>query len=162
MATTQRAVRAHVHWGMKDVAVLAVITYPLLAYAFWDWGAPIASLVLMVNWVLAIWVFFLADTKIDVDDQGVRLTAPHGVYRMDWTEIKSVELKGQTAHFYGENKVVGYNLLLAGRGKGELRRFVVQSIQQHQIPAGRPVGIRNSDLNRLLRNARVRGWRLFN
>jgi hypothetical protein len=161
MIDTQEQVRVHVHWTMKVISIVEIIVFPVLTYDSWQRGLAIMSVIFVLFTLLAIWVFFLADTKIDVDRQGIRLTAPHGVYAMNWAEVKSVEVKGQTAYFFGDNKVVAYNLLLAGKGKRELKKYVARVIQERQFANGRPIGITNSKLRRMLQNTKVRGWKLF-
>ena len=154
-------VRVHVHWAMKVIAILEIVFFPFLAYNYWQRGFTVKSVILGLLTLLAVWVFFLADTKIDVDQDEIRLTAPHGVYVMKWAEIKSVEPKGQTAYFFGENKAVGYNLLLAGKGKHEFQRYVADVIRQRQVPIGRPAGVTNAQIQKMMRNTKVSGWKLF-
>jgi len=69
--------------------------------------------------------------------------------------------QGQAAYIFGENKLIAYNLLLAGKGKRELQEYIARIIQERSLPVGRPEGVTNSDLNRMLRNTKVRGWKLF-
>ena len=40
--------------------------------------------------LVGVCLFSLTNTKIDADEQGIRVTAPHGVYAMDWSEVKAV------------------------------------------------------------------------
>src|SRR3990172_6462971 len=132
MQTKQEQVRVHVHWMMKVISILEIIGFPVLVYDSWQRDLPVMSIVVVLFSLLAVWVFFLADSKIDVDQSGIRLTAPHGVYDMSWADVKSVETKGQSTYFFGDNKVVAYNLLLAGKGKREFQKYVTHMIQQHQ------------------------------
>lgn len=71
MRTSKEPVRLHVHWGMKVIAVLEILLFPLLAYASWQRSFLGPSVVLTIFFLLAIWVFFLADTKIDVNQIGL-------------------------------------------------------------------------------------------
>jgi hypothetical protein len=148
---------------MRVVSVLGVIVYSQTSYASWQQGAPVASVAAGLLALLGVWVFFLAGSKVDADQQGIRITAPHGVYELGWAEIKLVEIrnKGNAVRFFGDNKALGYNLLLAGKGKREVRDYVSRSIQERQIPPGRPAGINFLKLRRMYRNARVRGWKLL-
>lgn len=161
MTETQGAVRAHVHWGMKVIAVLELIIFTLMSVDLWRRGEYIVSMLMFSVAILAVYVFFLADSKIDADERGIALTAPHGVYRMDWTEIRSAEFKGKAVYLFGENKALGYNTLFGGKGMRELNQYVTQAVERHQIPIGRPADLKNSSLGRLLKNTRVRGWKLF-
>jgi hypothetical protein len=146
---------------MKVVSVVLVIVSLLDPYLYW----PLKDARdVMLSAFTALWgvaVFFLADTKIDADDKGIRITAPHGVYALDWREVKTVEVNAFTTRFYGDQKAVAYNLLLAGKGKRDLKLFVANMIQRYQIPRGRPAGVENSQISQLVRNAKIRGWKLF-
>ena len=154
-------VRAHVHWIMKVVSVVLVIVSLLDPYLYW----PLKDARdVMLSAFTALWgvvVFFLADTKIDVDERGIRVTAPYGVYALDWSEVKAVQVEAFTTRFYADKKVVAYNLLLAGKGKRDLKVFVADTIQRYQIPRGRPPGIKNSQMSQMRRNAKISGWKLF-
>ena len=161
MREQSEPVRVHVHWAMKVIAILEIIISPFLVYDNWQRGLIVTSVALGLFTLLAIWVFFLADTKIDVDQEALQITAPHGVYRMTWAEIQSVEQKGQSAYFFGENKAIAYNLLLAGKGKLEFQRYVADVIRQRAIPSGRPTGITNAHIQKMFKNTKVRGWKLF-
>jgi hypothetical protein len=148
---------------MRIISAFVAIIYSGASYASWRQGEPIESVALGLLALLGGWTFFLAGSMIDVDEQGIRITAPHGVYELRWSEIESVETKkkGKVVHFFGHSKALGYNLLFAGKGKRELQEYVAQSIQERQIAAGRPAGINFFGLRRMYRNARVRGWKLL-
>ena len=161
MTNLRRPIRAHVHWIMKVITIAEIVILPYKIYAFWRSGLPIESFLLLLFLLLAIWVFFLADTKIDVDQDKIQITAPHGVYMMYWSEIKSVETKWQTTYFFGNNKALGYTLLLGGKGKKRLQKYVAEVFRQRGIPIARPEGVTNSQLRKLVRNTKVRGFKLF-
>lgn len=161
MTNLQEPVRVYVHRAMKWIAAFGIVIFSLGAYNVWQRGLPIMIIALVPQALLSIWVFFLADTEIDVDQNEIRILAPHGTYVMSWAEVKSVQPMGLSAYFFGDNKVIAYNLLLAGKGKREFQSYVADLIHQQQIPMGRPDGITNSQMRRLIRNTRVRGWKLF-
>lgn len=104
MTDPQEPIRVHVHWAMKVIAVLEVVIFPYQAYIYWQRDLPITSIALVLLGLLAVWVFFLADSTIDVDRDQIRLMAPHGVYAMYWDEVKSFETKGQAAYFTAKTK----------------------------------------------------------
>ena len=156
-----KSVRAHVHWGMKIMAGLGVVMFALLLWGTVAQGAFQASLMTLVFTLMAGYVFLAADSKIDADEQGLQITAPRGVFRLAWSEIRSVDFKGPAAYFIGDGKALMYNLLLAGKGKRELRAFVAQAIERHHIPIGRPAGMSDAMVQALVNNSRIRGWKLF-
>jgi|SRR5688572_6765505 len=161
MASPAKHVRAHIHWIIKIVLFVGVISSLLSANYAWLRDDPFdAARQVFLAFFMGT-VFFATDTKIEADERGIRLTAVHGIYALDWREVKAVEVKGLTTRFYGEKKAVGYNLLFVGKGKRDLKVFVADMIQRYQIPRGRPPGVKNSQIGQLARNARIRGWKLF-
>jgi hypothetical protein len=156
-----KSVRVHVHWLMKVIFVCGVILFPALSYEDWRQGDPIASVAFGVFTLLSLWTFFLADSTIDADQQGIRLTAPHGVYELRWPEMKSVKIRGSAIRLFGDNKALAYNLLLAGKGKREFQEYVAHSIQERRMAIGEPPGMNALKLRQMCRNAKVRGWKLF-
>ena len=162
MPSVREPIRVHVHWAARIFFGSAAIRYSGVSYASWQQGEHVESVAFGLVAVLSVWVFFLAGTKIEVDQWGIRITAPHGVYELGWTEIQSVEIrkKGKVANFFGGKQALGYNLLFAGKGKRELQEYVAQSIQERQIAAGRPAGVNFLKLRRMYKNSKVRGGRL--
>lgn len=161
MASQTKQVRAHVHWVMKVVSVVAVIVSILDVFLYWRLqdARDVA-----LSAFTALWggvVLFLADTIIEADEGGVRIIGPYGVYGLDWSEVKTVEINWFATGFFGEKKVIRYTLLIFGKGKRDLKRFVEDMIQRHQIKRGRPPGIKNSQMLQMRRNAKIRGWKLF-
>ena len=154
-------VRLHVHWGMKVIAVFAIIVFPCFALYFWQIGNGFFAFIYIIIALLGVWLFFLAATKIDVDQNGIQATVYHGVYAMRWEEVVYVEKNRYSTYFISENKAIGYNLLLAGKGKREFKEYNKQIINQWQFKPGRPAGVSNSTLRKMMKRSKVRGWKLF-
>ena len=157
----QESVRVHVHWIMKVIFAVGFIAYSRDTYASWRQGVPIEGLASGLGALIIAWAFLLAGTKIDVDQQGIRLTAPHGVYELRWDDIRLVEIKGNASRFFGDSKALTFYLLLAGKGKREFQEYVTRSVEERQIPAGRPPHLNFFKLMRMQSNAKVHGWKLF-
>jgi hypothetical protein len=156
-----RPVRVHVHWSVKVFFAIGTIWSLFVSYDAWRDSEPIASVTSGAFALLVIWAFFLAGSTIDADEQGVRVTAPHGVYELRWNELESFELRSGSTYLFGNDKVLAYNLLLAGRGKRELQEYVARSIRELHIAPGKPANTNVLTLRRMRRNAKVRGWKLF-
>ena len=146
---------------MKVISVVLVIIPLLETYLYWPLkdARDVVASAFLTSW--GVVVFFLADSKIEADEQGVRIIAPYGIYAMDWSEVKTVEVDWFSTGFYGDKKLVRYTLLLVGKGKRELKVFVADMIQRHQIQRGRDPAIKNSQMAQMRRNAKIRGWKLF-
>jgi hypothetical protein len=161
MTNEQELVRVHVHWGMKVVSVIGVVLFAFQVYFYWRSRFPILGIMPTAFAILAAWVFFLADTKIDADHNEIRITAPHGMYVMQWSEMDFAEIKGQSATLFGKNKAIAYNLLLAGKGKRKFQSYVADMVRRRQIPDGRPDGVGDTQVQKLMKNTKTRGWKLF-
>ena len=135
--------------------------YVVLAYIGWRYNDPIVSISSGFFVLLLIWVLFLAGGTIDVDQRGIRVTAPYGVYELAWGEVESFDTKGRITYLYGNSKAVGYSLLFAGRGKHEFQRFIAQALHERRVPAAKPATTNGLTLGQMRRNAKVRGWKLL-
>ena len=98
---------------MRAVAIVLVFLSFLNAYHAWHRAETYDVFSELFMALVGVCLFFLTNSKIDADEQGIRVTAAHGVYAMDWSEVKAVEIKGSTARFFGEGKAVAYVLRLA-------------------------------------------------
>ena len=161
MINMNEKVRLHVHWGMKVIAISGIFFCSYYAFYFWQSDYRFIALINIIIALQSIWVFFLAGSIIDVDQNGIQGTAPHGVYSMRWKEVKYVEKTKLATFFIGEDKAISYNLLLAGKGKREFKEYIEQIINQWQFEEGRPAGVSNSTLRKWVKNSKVRGWKLF-
>ena len=159
--TDTTPVRAHVHWGMKFIAGFGVLMCVFWGYLAVKQGSFSASLGMLTFALLSGYVFLAADTKLDADEHSLQMTAPRGVFRIAWVEIKSFEVKGTFVWFFGENKAFGYNTMFGGRGTREFSEYVRQEVERRQIPFGRPAGLKDFDLEKLFMKSRIRGWKLF-
>ncbi len=161
MTNINEKVRLHVHWGMKVIAILENIIFSWRAYQYWQTGDYFSAFIFLLFSLFGIWVFFLADTKIDVDQNGIQVTAPHGVYSMRWEEVLTVERNKFSTYFFADNNAIGYNLLLAGKGKQEFQEYINQIVDEWQFAEGRPEGISNSTLQKMLKKSKVRRRKFF-
>ena len=156
-----RKIRLHVHWGMKVITIIGVLLGSWNVYQSWRFGLAATSLINLLVVLSSMYVFFLADSKIDVDQNEIRIIAPHGEYVLPWNEVTAVERNKFTTIFFAQNKALAYNLLLAGKEKRKFENYIDQIISEHQFIRNRPAGVTNSKVQKLMRNTRARGWKLF-
>ena len=160
MTNSKLKTRLHVHWGMKAIAIIGILMGLLNAYLLWQIGATSIGLINLFITVFSLYVLFLANTKIDVDQNEIRIIAPHGEYVMSWDEITAVEKNKSVTIFFSKDKAIAYNLLLAGKGKLEFQNYIDKIIAQRKFEIGRPRGITNSEVQKLMKKTQVRGWKL--
>jgi len=161
MIDINEKVRLHVHWGMKVVAIFGIIFFPYFAFYFWQHGNRFFALIYLIIALLELWLFILSATKIDVDQNGIQIVAIYGVYAMRWEEVINVEKNGFSTYFFSENKAISHNLLLAGKGKTEFKEYIETILNQWEFEAGRPAGVSNSTVRKMLKKSKVRGWKFF-
>ena len=99
-----------------------------LVRAFLSWGnehSVVLSLFLIAVSVLCGYAFLLSRSTISVDNDAIIVSAPHGLYKIEWAEVETIETKGRTIiAFIGNNKHLVINLLLASKGKREFYNFL--------------------------------------
>jgi hypothetical protein len=161
MPNSDEKVRLHVHRGIKVAAIVGVLLGSFDLYLSWQFGPAYMGLMGLLVVLSSMYVFFLADSKIDVDQNEVRIIAPHGEYVLPWNEVTAVEKNKFTTILFAQNKALAYNLLLAGRGKRKFDEYINQIIRDRQFTRSRPAGITNSMVQKLMRNTKVRGWKII-
>ncbi len=80
---------------------------------------------------------------------------------MRWEEVLTVERNKFSTYFFADNNAIGYNLLLAGKGKQEFQEYINQIVDEWQFAEGRPEGISNSTLQKMLKKSKVRRRKFF-
>jgi hypothetical protein len=138
MANTEAPVRVHIHWLMKVIFALGAVISAWDLGGNWQQGHLLETAASAMVTLTITLGFFLAGTVIDADQQGIRVAAPYGVYELQWTEMRTANIKGNAARFYGDGKALRLYLLLAGKGKREFLEYVARSIRERNIPAERP------------------------
>ena len=161
MSNSSGKIRLPVHWGMKVIAITGVLLGFWNMYYSWRFGSILTSLLNLLFVLYCVYVFFLANTKIDVDQNEIRIIAPHGEYVMPWKEVTAVEKNRFTTIFFAQNKALAYNLLLAGTEKRTFEQYINQIIDERRFKRSRPSGMTTSKIQKLMRNTKVRGWKLF-
>lgn len=152
-----------VHWIMKIVAAVEALLFPIAGVYFWSNGLPFFAVLLMPMLVMAVYVFLIADSTIDLDQQSITITAPHSVNQMAWDEVRQIETDELAYQFIGDKKALGINLMFAEKGRPEFKAFLERQMELHGIEK-KLIGTTPITMNEKLRrqrNARIRGWKLF-
>ena len=137
-------IRVTVNWYLKIIYGVGAILSAGLAVEVW---LSLHSLTLSFTPVLfalfSIYAFLLSFTTIQADEKSIIITAPHGVYKIDWSEITAIEktVTDDWNHnsndivyaFMGKNKCLAINLIFASNGREEFFRFLEKQITQLQI-----------------------------
>lgn len=161
MTGSDEGIRLHVHWIIKASAIGCVLLGAWDACQYLRAGSIVPGLVFAFIVLYSMYIFFLADSILDVDRKGIRIIAPHGEYVLSWDEVTAVEKSRFTTIFFAPDKALAYNLLLAGKGKQSFVRYIDRIIEQRRFVRSRPSGMTNAEIQKLLKKARVRGWKLF-
>lgn len=138
-------IRVTAHWTLKILNAVGAIFFSSLTIA--SYWFNIRSLpILFIFGLLAslgIYGFFSSFTTLQVDEKWLTITAPHGIYKIDWSEIVVIEKtvtddwrfesNDITFAFMGENKCLPVNLNFASNGREEFFRFIQRQITRLKI-----------------------------
>ena len=137
-------IRATVHWTRKIFFAIGIIFFSGLAIDTWLYlhSLPM-SFMFGLFALLSIYAFLSSFTTLQVDEKALTITAPYGIYKIDWSEIVVIEKtvtddwrfesNDITFAFMGENKCLPINLNFASNGREEFFRFLEKQITQLQI-----------------------------
>jgi hypothetical protein len=161
MSNPNEKIRLHVHWRIKVAAILILLLGTWVMYKSLQFGSVGMSIINLLIIIYSIYLFFVADTKIDVDQNEIRIIAPHGEYVLNWNEVIAVENNKFMMILFAKDKALAYNLRQAGKERFKFEQYVNRIVSERQVERSRPSGISNSEVQKLMRKTKVRGWKLF-
>lgn len=161
MSNPNEIIRLHVHWRIKVSAIIIFLLGSWVLYKSVQFGFVVMSIINLLIVIYSIYLFLTAGSKIDVNQNEIRIIAPHGEYMLAWNEVVAVENKKFMTILFAKDKALVYNLRQAGKEKIKFKEFVDQIINERQIERSRPSGISDSEIQKLMKNTKVRGWKLF-
>lgn len=127
-------IKLTVHWYLQAVYLLGAVLFTYMAIFSWFSAQVIAlSLCSGVFVVFCVYAYFLSRSTIQIDRQSLMITAPHGIYKIDWDEVEIIETNNVAFAFLGKNKCLSMNLIAVGNGKREFYEFLNQIIVDRQI-----------------------------
>ena len=127
-------IKLTVHWPLQAIYLLGFVLFTCMAIVSWFFTQVIAlSLCSGVFAVFCVYTFFLSRSTIQIDRQSLMVTAPHGIYKIDWDEVEIIETNNVAFAFLGKNKCLSMNLTTVGNGKREFCEFLNQIIVDRQI-----------------------------
>src|SRR5690348_9801763 len=68
---------------------------------------------------LFFYAFLLSRSRIEIDLDSIVIVAPHGVYKLNWSEIEYMETNGVAFALSGKDKYLSMNLSMTGAGVRE-------------------------------------------
>lgn len=137
-------IRIAVHWYLKMLYAVSAIFFLSLTIAIWLNLRSLPMLLLFGFFAfLSIYAFLSSFTTIQIDENSVMVTAPYGVYKIDWADVTVIETntiddrrfesKDDIFAFIGENKCLATNLRFADKEKAEFYRFITKQIDRLQV-----------------------------
>ncbi len=161
MSNPNEKIRLHVHWKMKAFAILILLLSSWNMYLSLQYGHIGMSIFNLLIIIYSLYLFLTAGSKIDVDQSEIRIIAPHGEYVIAWDDVIAIESKKFMTILFAKDKALVYNLRQAGKEKIKFEEYVNKIINERQFERSRPPGISNSEIQKLMKNTKVRGWKLF-
>jgi hypothetical protein len=161
MSELHETKRLEVKRSFKILYFIAIWYFAWLAYRMFQLDLPVLIVINLFLSLLSLWFFVFSFTKIDVNPMTIKVSVPHGKYEMAWDEVKSVEKNKKTILFWGNDKAIGYTLMLGGRRKNDFQEYVLNIIQQRQLDWSRPENIEDKDIQKLIKRSKVDKGFLF-
>ena len=137
-------IRIAVSWYLKIFYGVGTILFAGFTIGIWlSLHSLMLSFVPGLLAIFGIYAFLLSFTTIQEDEKSIIITAPHGVYKIDWSEITAIETKtiddrryesnDDVFAFIGENKHLAINLKFAGNSRAEFLEFIAKQIYKLKI-----------------------------
>lgn len=88
-----------------------------------------------IFFLVLVYVYFLSRSTIQVDHHSLVITAPHGIYKIDWNEVETIETDNVAFAFLGKDKYLSMNLTMAGseKQKQAFYDFLNRTISERNI-----------------------------
>jgi hypothetical protein len=135
MPGSSAPIRVHFHWLMKGVSWFGTVFFIFFAWITWTSSTrgPGIWILFVVFALLCAYEVFITSSVIEIDDQSVTRKDVFATYRMQWTEVQSLESNGLTFALLGADKHLSFNLAMAGKGKPEFSAELERIVKQRHI-----------------------------
>lgn len=135
MLNSSAPIRVHIHWLWRGVTWLGTAFFLFLAWVTWTAvnGNHVIALVFVGFALLCAYEVILTSTVFEIDNQGVTRKDVFATYRIQWSEVKSLESNGLTFALLGEDKYLTFNLAMAGKGRPEFSAAMERIVKQRHI-----------------------------
>lgn len=128
------------HWPARLIGVIGVIVGMLFSALVIAIGARCEA-VFFLLFTAASLLMALVSGRTSMDQWGIRLSSPLGIYALDWDEMIGVVIDsgGNSVVFKGEGKqlVLPGFAFWAGRDKAEMRRLIDDELKRRGIQISR-------------------------
>ncbi len=135
MSNLSSPIRVYMHWIWRGATLLGAAVFLFLAWFTWRSvnGNHVIALVFVGFALLCAYEVILTSSVFEIDNQGVTRKDLFATYRIQWSEVKSLESNGQTFALLGEDKYLTFNLAMAGKGRLEFSAAMERIVKQRHI-----------------------------
>lgn len=129
-----RSIIVKTHWVMKVFSVVGFLLFGFAGFMSFKTGESAVTIAIFLFFAaLSFYVWFLADSFIEVSDEKIMVSVPYGRYQIEWNEITSIETNGRTYAFIGQNKRVVISLTFANRAARQALELINGQCQQRNL-----------------------------
>ncbi|HCR70474.1 MAG TPA: hypothetical protein DIW23_03440 [Anaerolineae bacterium] len=149
-------IKLTVHWQFQALYIIGIVGSIYVTIISWLSSDGIAlPLCFGIFGLTFFYVYLLSRSNIQVDEQSLVITSTHGIYKIDWHEIKIIETNNVAFAFLGEDKCLSMNLTMVGNRKQEFYEFLNKKIAEKNIQI-KPL----SSMKLFQKNTKIRGFGL--
>ena len=143
-----RSVIVKTHWIMKVFSVVGFLFFGFGAFMSFRTGESLGTIAIFLFFAAgSFYLWFLANSFIEVSNEKVMVSVPHGRYQIKWSEINSIETNGQMYAFTGQDKRVVISLTLASSASRQALELINEQCEQRKLEIQKSFSIPRTHLN---------------
>ena len=145
---TTRSVSVKTHWIMKVFSVFGFLFFGWFAFLSFRSGESFGTIAIFLFFATAsFYLWFLANSFIEVSDEKIMVSVPYGRYQIGWDEITSIKTNGEMYAFIGHGKRVVISLTFASSAARQALELINEQCQQRNLEIQKSVTVPLTHLN---------------
>lgn len=145
---TSKSVIVKTHWIMKVFSVIGSFLFGFAAFMSYKTGEPIGTIAIFLFFAATnFYLWFLADSFIEVSNEKVMVSAPYSCYQIRWNEITSIKTNGKMYAFIGRGKRVVISLTFASSASRQALELINEQCKKRNLEIQNSVTVPFAHLN---------------
>jgi len=133
---------------MKAISVVGFLFFGFGVFMSFKTGESIGTITIFLLFAAgSIYLWLLASSFIEVNDEKIMVSVPYGRYKMGWSEITSIETNGKMYAFIGQDKRVVISLTLASSVSRQALELINEQSKQRNLEIQNSVTVPLTHLN---------------
>jgi len=137
------------HQWPKIIYIFDIILF--LGIAVWVYFSEndiLLSLGFVFFVLLGVYALINIRSTLEIDQKTITFSSPpHGIYRMNWSDVRYIETNGTLFALLGDDKHLVFSLAYFGNGRSEFLSFFDEFVQERKIELEPLTKIRFSQKN---------------